>query len=495
MQNNRLILGKDTKLSASQLEQASFAEKNHIVFSDSTANAVEISNERYRAYLKSGSRIYGSSTGFGPLVKYKANKNEEEQNFDLFEHLAAGAGDSVEPAIVKAAMIARLHVVAQGFSGVSPDLPDQIKTFIEWGHIPDIPETGSLGASGDLIPMSHIFRTFAGRGSFLAPQVIDAATALKHHDLKPLKTSGRDALSLANGISFSTATLALAVVRAQRLLLKSEELTALLYSLLGARRQALHPAYQSARKHSGQASAAENILSQIHGNENENRPLQEVYSIRCVPQVYGACREQSDHVLSIVNEELNAVSDNPVITTDENGATVLHGGNFFGQNIAFAADMLNSAITQTGVLIDRQLAALLDPRVNMNAPAMLAFEPGRQSALAGAQLTATAIVAEMRSDNQTHATFSIPSNGNNQDIVPMAATAAKAAYRQLRRLADLLAIKNIFLSQIYHLGKAGKIEIFIDNLPTNFHLQQPVIQSRELRKDISSLAISFLNGN
>src|SRR6056297_1264843 len=166
--------------------------------------------------------------------------------------------------------------------------------------------------------------------------------------------------------------------------------------------------------------------------------MQEVYSLRCAPQVLGAIRGQLAHARSLVETELNGVTDNPVIDPEEPAA--LHGGNFQGQQIAFAADALNEALTQVGVLAERQIDVLLSPDQNGGAPPLLAWEPGPNSGLAGAQLTATALVAELRQDAQMSGTSSIPTNGDNQDIVSMGTLAARTAYEQADDLAPILAI-------------------------------------------------------
>src|SRR6056297_2600713 len=184
--------------------------------------------------------------------------------------------------------------------------------------------------------------------------------------------------------------------------------------------------------------------------------MQEVYSLRCAPQVLGAVRDQLAHARSLVETELNGVNDNPVI--DAEAPAALHGGNFQGQQVAFAADALNEALTQIGVLAERQLDVLLSSDQNGGAPPLLAWDPGPTSGLAGAQLTATALVAELRQDAQMAATSSIPTNDDNQDVVSMGALAARTAHEQTERLAPILAVLGLSLAQLTHLRDAGRAD-------------------------------------
>jgi tyrosine ammonia-lyase len=224
--------------------------------------------------------------------------------------------------------------------------------------------------------------------------------------------------------------------------------------------------------------------------EDTGRPLQEIYSLRCAPQVLGACRENLDHARRLVEVEINGVSDNPLFFE---GPAVAHGGNFHGQQIAFAADALNAALVQVAVLAERQLDALVSPGVtNGHAPLLLAWEPGPHSGLAGAQLTATALVAEMRAHGGPAATLSIPTNGGNQDVVSMGTLAARLAYAQTERLAGVLGILALALTQYAHLQAHGKAPGAptppIEGLPEIAGLNE----DRPLRDDIARLSTYLL---
>jgi histidine ammonia-lyase/tyrosine ammonia-lyase len=217
--------------------------------------------------------------------------------------------------------------------------------------------------------------------------------------------------------------------------------------------------------------------------------LQEVYSLRCAAQILGACRQNLEYARTVVETEINGVDDNPVFFHDG----VLHGGNFHGQAVGFAADALNAALTQVAVLAERQIALLCTPsRHNDFAPLLLAYEPGRDSGLAGAQLTATALLAEMRGACQQFATSSIPTNADNQDVVPMATLAAQSAHRQTDRLAGVLAVLHIAAFQLDFLRRDGKAKGRMSPPPPHFPMFEPLKADRALQPDIRDIAAIFL---
>ncbi len=450
----------------------------------------------YRNYVRHyefGTPIYGTTTGFGPHVVSEGAQGDA-QGASLIAHLAAGYGPDAPPPIVRAAMLLRLHTVARGYSGVSASAASLYADVLAAGIVPCVPESGSVGASGDLIPLAHIARTLLGEGEvFFSGRRVMAADALRMANLEPLTLSGRDALALVNGTSFLTAYAALALARTVRLMRQAETITGWIYRLLGCRASALAPPLHQLRGHRGQIESANQIRAEAERfgtYEDTTRPLQEVYSLRCAPQVLGACYQNIEYARDTIENEMNGVDDNPLFTVD----AVLHGGNFHGQAVGFAADALNAAITQIAVLAERQISLLCTPsRHNDFAPLLLAYQPGRDSGLSGAQLTATALLAEMRGACQHHATFSIPTNADNQDVVPMATLAAQSAYRQTERLAGVLAVLCIAVYQLDFLRGAGKATGKPSPSPPGFPRFTPLDADRALQSDIRRIAETFLN--
>jgi histidine ammonia-lyase/tyrosine ammonia-lyase len=457
--SDTLALGPDVRLTCEDIESAA-NNAPRLTLTPEARLRVEASQRALFEAATRGDPVYGLTTGFGPFVKFNACSDAHIQGAGLIAHLGAGFGAPAPMPIARATMLVRAQSLAQGCSGVSVETLERLLELLRCGIAPAIPEIGSVGASGDLIPLSFVARVLAGEGRCLNDEgtgTIDAREALNRAGIEPSPLSARDALGIVNGTSFMTGYAAVALARAQRLVERAEEITGWLYRLLGGRAQALDARLHRARGHEGQVNSAEHIRREAErfgAFEDTSRPLQEVYSIRCAPQILGACRDQLDHARWLIETEINGVSDNPVTIASD--TAVLHGGNFQGQQIAFACDAINAALVQAAVLAERQLDVLANPDLNGGAPLLLAWEPGATSGLAGAQITATALVAEMRHHGLPSATASIPTNGRNQDVVSMGTLAARAAFGQTDRLAAVLGILSLGAAQLNGLRALGR---------------------------------------
>ena len=486
--------GPDVTLQCEELEEVAEHPEDTFTLTGAAESAIQSARSALDDIRSSGAPVYGLTTGFGPLHAYPAG-DQNRQGQGLVEHLAAGSGDVLPPTVVRAMIAGRVQSLAQGHSGIRLSTLESVLELLENNVVPAVPEIGSLGASGDLTPLAHVARVCMGAGHVQGSDgtLIEADTALTRAGLEPLSLGARDALALVNGTSFMTGVAALAVARARRLIHRAEQLTGWMYRLLGCSREALAPTLHEVRGHRGQIESARAIRGEADRGDasvRAERPLQEVYSLRCAPQILGAARDQLSYVRGMVECELNGVNDNPVIDPDAPAA--FHGGNFQGQQVAFAADALNEAVTQVGVLAERQIDVLLSSDDPADAPPLLAWEPGPTSGLAGAQLTATALVAEMRQDAQMAATSSIPTNDDNQDVVSMGALAARTAYEQTEHLAPILAILGMSLSQLASLRAAGRAEGPPATPPTWMPPFEPVKTDRALRSEIDAIASAWL---
>lgn len=485
-----LPLGPDVTLTSEDLERVAQNPETHVRPTEAAQNALNRARTALAEIRETDVPIYGVTTGFGPLHEHASDASPSHGD-QLIAHLATGSGDLLRPPLVRAMIGARLQSLAQGHSGIRPVAFDAVADLLEANVLPAVPEIGSLGASGDLTPLAHVARVCTGKGRALdADSDLTAAdAALDRAGLSPVSLEARDALALVNGTSFMTGTAAIAVARAQRLIERAEALTGWAYRLLGCSLEALAPTLHEARGHAGQAESAAAIRAEAtrHGPvERHERPLQEVYSLRCAPQILGAARDQLTYVRRLVETELNGVTDNPII--DPEAPAALHGGNFQGQQVAFAADALNEALTQVGVLAERQLDVLLSSDQNGGAPPLLAWNPGPTSGLAGAQLTATALVAELRQNAQMAGTSSIPTNGDNQDVVSMGALAARTAHEQTEHLAPILAVVGMALAQLTHLREADRADGPTRPMPPWMPNFAPVIEDRALQREIENIA-------
>ncbi|MGO9831703.1 MAG: aromatic amino acid lyase [Myxococcaceae bacterium] len=405
-----------------------------------------------KEHAEAGNAIYGLSTGFGPLVSFSASADALAQGSGLLKHLRTGQGDMLSPAVVRAMLLARAWSMGQGHSGVSVDVLDALSAALAIAWAPAVPEWGSVGASGDLAPLAHAAAALCGEGeAFLGEERLPAATALERGGLRPLVLQGRDALALVNGTSLTAAAASLAVASARRAVSVALELSALLVETIGASGSFATPELLALAGHPAGQRVAQQLEALLCGSTvKRDRPLQEAYSLRCVPQLVGAVEETVNHGQLVITSDLNGVSDNPVFFPEARRVT--HGGNFFGQQVAFVSDALNLALTQLANLAERQLDLLLDPARNGGLPLLLSAKAGAQSGLAGVNLSATAIVGAMRRYATPASIQSLPTNGHNQDVVPFGTQAALEALRQAERLALVQASLALALRQAAYLG-------------------------------------------
>jgi histidine ammonia-lyase/tyrosine ammonia-lyase len=433
--------------------------------------------------------VYGAKTGFGALVGYAGRADEADQCDNTLAHLGAGQGPDLPADITRAALLIRAWSLAQGVSGVSAHVVDALAAMFATTFVPAVPRYGSVGASGDLIPLAYATQALRGRGhAYVDGRRTPADEALDLAGLTPLTLDGRDALAMVNGTSVTTAATALALdgVRAAHHAL--QDLTCLLADILGADPGFLDPRLIAAYGHAGAITVAERMRTTLAGTSpSGDRPLQEPYSIRCSPQLLGAAEDALRYVDGVVAADLAGVSDNPLFFPDDD--LVAHGGNFFGQPAAFAADVLAMVTASLGNLAERQLDLLVDPARNTGLPPMLAAGPGRQHGLQGVQLATTAFVAEIRRSAVPASTQSLPTNLHNQDVVPFGTQAALRAYDLAELLRLLVGSLALGLRQAVHVGGrrptapgcAAVLAPLIDAIP-------PVDPDRPLDADVRAAA-------
>ncbi|MEV5646203.1 aromatic amino acid ammonia-lyase [Streptomyces flaveolus] len=439
--------------------------------------------------LSKGDRVYGSTTGFGPLVTFDGRGSTIDQCDNVLQHLTAGQGPDLPLDVVRAAVLARVRSLSYGRSGVSLSVIDALCAMLATSFTPAVPEFGSVGASGDLVPFAHVVQALRGNGhAYLDGVRMPADRALHEAGLTPLRLDGRDALALVNGTSLTTAAAALAVTSLRRSHRAAALLTALLADLLGAGPAFAHPGLLAAYGHPAVEDAGRLMRETLRGGRpSGDRPLQEPYSIRCAPQLLGAARGALDYAEETIGRDLNGVSDNPLFFLET--GEVAHGGNFFGQPCAFACDHLSLVAAQIGNLAERQLDMLTDPHRNGGRPPMLSPAPGEQHALQGVQVAATSLVVAMRRRTTPAAAQSVPTNLHNQDVVPFGTQAALTAYEQAGTLRLLHGSLAIGLRQAAHVGDRGAtapgcadlLNRLCESIP-------PIDRDRPLHEDVRTAA-------
>ncbi|KDN21994.1 aromatic amino acid ammonia-lyase [Amycolatopsis rifamycinica] len=379
--------------------------------------------------LAAGQSIYGLTQGFGPLVWFSA-ESEAEQGSSLLAHLGTGQGRPLAPEACRLIVRLRLESMRKGYSAVSPEFWRRLANLWNRGFVPAIPREGTVSASGDLQPLAYAAQTFAGAGEAWVRDgegdwsVKPAELVLADLGAEPVQWPVREALAFVNGTGASLAVALLNQDSTVRLVRAVALLTGRVAELLGVNPEPYHPGVAVARGQRGQAEVAGWVRRELSegAGRSPHRPLQEPYSLRCAPQVLGAALDQLRFAGEVLLREAEGCTDNPL--TYE--GAVLHGGNFHAMPVGFCSDQTGLVLHQVAYLAERQLAMLCDPATNGGLPPMLTPRPGRGCGLAGVQLSATSFVARIRQHVYPASLTSLPTNGWNQDHVPMALNGANA---------------------------------------------------------------------
>ncbi len=394
--------------------------------------------------IESGATVYGVNTGFGKLANVRIAPDRLEQlQVNLIRSHAAGVGPPLEPSVVRAVMLLRANVLLRPTSGVRPALVEALAALFNAGVVPRVPEQGSVGASGDLAPLSHIAMVLMGEGEVLGgSRGVAAGVALEAAGLRPFRFAPKEGISFINGTQAQTAILALLVHDAGVLWRTALAATAMSLEGLRGTPTPLDERIHAARPHAGQVRAARlmrDLLadSAIRESHRDGDPrVQDAYSLRCAPQVLGAVGDAIAFAETTADVELNASTDNPLVF--ENG-DVLSGGNFHGQPVAQALDVLAIALTTLQAIAERRVERLVNPDLSQGLPAFLTADPGLSSGYMMVQITAAALVAESRSLAMPASIGSIPTDANQEDFVPMGMAAAYKARRILQNAGRVVA--------------------------------------------------------
>lgn len=426
--------------------------KIQIDFTKSAIKSIKSSRHTVDEWIKNGDVIYGITTGFGEFSNIKISLTDiEKLQENLILSHSSGVGDPLPLDVTRAMIILRLNALAKGYSGIRYETLEFIKNFFNSGITPLIPSKGSVGSSGDLIPLSHMTLSFLGKGKVLYQDVLmDASLALKKLNLKPLKLKAKEGLALINGTQMMTAYAALIVHEAIRLCKIADISAAMTFEALKGTDTAFDARIHKLRPHKGQIECAENLRKLISGSEireshrfNDPR-VQDAYSLRCIPQVHGATRDAVHYAYDITQTEINSVTDNPIIFAKEK--VHLEGGNFHGQPIALALDFLAIALSELANIAERRIERMLNGSLS-GLPRFLTTRGGLNSGLMIAQYTAAALVSENKVLTHPASVDSIPTSANQEDHNSMGSISAQKCWQILKNVQTVIAIELLTAAQ------------------------------------------------
>lgn len=390
--------------------------------------------------------VYGINTGFGKLASIRiAPEDVATLQRNLILSHCCGVGEPLSEDIVRLIMALKLISLGRGASGVRLELITLIEAMLEKGVIPMIPAKGSVGASGDLAPLAHMAAAMIGEGeAFYQGERLPSAEALKKAGLKPVVLAAKEGLALINGTQTSTALALAGLFRAHRALQAALITGALSTDAAMGSTAPFHPDIHTLRGHQGQIDTAAALRNLLAGSvireshlEGDQR-VQDPYCIRCQPQVDGACLDILRQAARTLEIEANAVTDNPLVLSDD---SVVSGGNFHAEPVAFAADQIALAVCEIGAIAQRRIALLVDPALSFGLPAFLAKKPGLNSGLMIAEVTSAALMSENKQMAHPASVDSTPTSANQEDHVSMACHGARRLLQMTENLNAIIGIE------------------------------------------------------
>ncbi len=421
-----------------------------VVLAKGCRENIEGSRRRVERLMEEGRTIYGINTGFGELsnLSIDEDKLEELQENLILSH-ASGVGTPLDRVIVRAAMLLRANTLTKGYSGVRIEIVDTLLEMLNKGVHPIVPSKGSVGASGDLAPLAHMSLVLIGKGKAeYGGEIMDGPSAMKKAGIEPVTLKAKEGLALLNGTQIMTGIGALAIHDA-RILLKSAQIaSAMSLEALKGTATPFDRRVHQVRPHPGQTACADNIRRLVEGSEiiashADCDKVQDPYTLRCMPQVYGAVKDTLDHVEKVVSIEMNSATDNPLIFPE---GDVISCGNFHGQPVAFAMDFLGIGVSEIGDISERTTDKLMYERES-GLPPFLTKDPGLNSGLMIAQYTAASLVSENKVLAHPASVDSIPTSAGQEDHVSMGTIAARHARDIIDNVVYIVAIELLSAAQ------------------------------------------------
>ena len=423
--------------------------KKQIILSEQSKKQIEQSNRNVNHIINSGQVVYGINTGFGPLCETKISEEDTKklQHNLLISH-AVGVGNPIKKELSKTMLVAKAHALARGYSGVTLNVVERILLMVEKDIIPVVPEKGSVGASGDLAPLSHLFLPLIGEGKVWdGDLIIPTKEALAKHHLQPLNLSAKEGLGLINGTQFILSHALHGLKKFEYLLNLADVIGALSLEAYEGSPSPFKTELHEIRAFKGTILVAERMRKLLDGSgiahsHQDCGRVQDPYSIRCIPQVHGASRNAFFHLKELTEIELNSVTDNPIVISNEEA---ISGGNFHGQPLAIALDYATVAASELGNISDRRQYLLIEGKYGL--PKLLTQSSGLNSGYMIPQYTSAALCTENKTLCFPASADSIPTSLGQEDHVSMGSISGRKFNQVLDNVERILAIEIMYACQ------------------------------------------------
>ncbi|MBO1198249.1 histidine ammonia-lyase [Staphylococcus simiae] len=469
-------------------------QQSRVAISDEALERVKKSRAVVERIIDNKETVYGITTGFGLFSDVLIDPSQyNELQVNLIRSHACGVGQPFSQEVALVMMILRLNTLLKGHSGATVELVDQLQYFINERIIPVIPSQGSLGASGDLAPLSHLALALIGEGAvYYQNEETDSIHVLQQLGRQPLQLQAKEGLALINGTQAMTAQGVISYIESENLGYQAEWIASLTHQALNGITDAYRHEVHAVRNFQEQIDVAARMRewlaeSQLTTRQGELR-VQDAYTLRCIPQIHGASFQVFNYVKEKLELEMNAANDNPLIFEEDNETFVISGGNFHGQPIAFALDHLKLGISELANVSERRLERLVNPQLNGDLPAFLSPEPGLQSGAMIMQYAAASLVSENKTLAHPASVDSITSSANQEDHVSMGTTAARHGYQIVENARRVLAIECIIALQAAELKGVDKLSPKTRQKFEEYRKIVPAItHDRQFHKDIEAV--------
>ncbi|MEW6456761.1 MAG: histidine ammonia-lyase [Acidobacteriota bacterium] len=485
-----VIDGDNLKLD--EIESVAY-KLSEVELSSRSKTKIQKSRALLKKLLKQGKRIYGVNTGFGSLSDIDIkDKDLSNLQMNMIRSHCTGVGEPFSEDIVRAMMLLRANVLAKGYSGVRVELVEFLIKLLNERIHPFIPSQGSVGASGDLAPLSHLASVIIGEGkAYYKGKLLPSKEIFKNAGLSPLTLEAKEGIALINGTQTMTAIASLSLLRTERLIDTADLAGAMTLDALKGSIDPFDEKIHNVRPYEGQKLSASRIKKFIEDSElwNSHRgklKIQDSYSLRCMPQVHGAIRETLKFIRGILEIEINSATENPLIFSDE--GEILSGGNFHGEPIALVSDFMGIALTELGNISERRIERLMNPNLNEGLPAFLSKNPGLESGLMLTHVTAASLASENRTLSHPASVDNIPISADQEDHVSMGVTSARKAMKILENTERIISIELLCASQALDLRKPLKSSPLIEKILKMIRKKVPFIEKdRMLDQDIEEI--------